>query len=321
MNPSTFKTVAAFVVTLALTVYVWPAHSQDEVARSFAVMEGDRVVVEVERARIVATAWDRPEVAFSATGADRLEFSFNQDNGELRIEGRGDGPGGLFRWLGGESRAEIALSVPYRQHLNLRTSGGGIAIDRLQGEFSARTSGGDIQAGAIDGPVDATTSGGGIRVDTAGGAVAARTSGGSIRLGEIAGAVDAATSGGSIRIIETSAATEARTSGGSIEIENAGGAVRARTSGGSVEVGFAGQPEADSELRTAGGNVTVHLPDGFRAELSGSASGGSVQSDLPGATSGRENGRGSIEQSLNGGGPELVLKTSGGSIRIRHRES
>ena len=320
MHQSAFRTITACLVTLALTVYVWPAHGQD-VERSFAVAEGDRVIVDVERARIQVTAWDRPEVAFSAFEADRLDFEFSQDDGELRIEGRDDSVGGLFRWFGGESRAEITLSVPYQQHLNLRTSGGNIEIDRLQGEFTARTSGGNIEAGAIDGPVDANTSGGRVIVDQASGAVNAQSSGGSIRLGSIAGAVEARTSGGNIRIAESGANTAARTSGGSIEIENAGGAVQARTSGGSVEVGFAGQPEADSELRTSGGSVTVSLPDGFQAELSGSTSGGSVRSEFPDAAPEQSYGRGSIEQSLNGGGPELVLRTSGGNIRIRRRES
>ena len=97
----------------------------------------------------------------------------------------------------------------------------------------------------------------------------------------------------------------------------AAGAVQVRTSGGSVEAGMAGQPDVDSELRTSGGNVTFHLPDGFQADLSVNASGGRISSDFPELEPENSSGGGTLEQSLNGGGPDLVMRTSGGSIRIR----
>ena len=103
-------------------------------------------------------------------------------------------------------------------------------------------------------------------------------------------------------------------------MESAAGAVSARTSGGSVEVGFAGQPDGNSELRTSGGNVTVYLPDDIKANLSASTLGGGVSSDLPELTPENSAGRGSLNQSLNGGGPDMVLKTTGGSVRIRRHE-
>ena len=319
MNQSIGRTYAACAAMLALAAYTGGVFGQD-MERSFAVDEGDRVVVDVERAGITVSTWDRSEISFSAVRADRLEFEFSHEDGVVTIRGRGEDRSRWFGWSFRGEQAEITLNVPYRQHLNLRTRGGDIEIDRLQGEFTARTSGGDIEAGDIDGPVDAETSGGTIRVQSAGGPVSAATSGGSIRLGNVAGAVAAKTSGGSIRIGDAGAAVEARTSGGSIEVAGAGGAVQARTSGGSVEVGFAGQPERDSQLHTSGGNVTVYLRDDFQADLTASASGGRVTSDLPEVTPNNSAGRGRLEQSLNGGGPELSLRTSGGSVRIRQLE-
>ena len=319
MNQSIVRTIAACATILALAAYAGGVFGQD-VERSFAVAEGDRVVVDVERAEITVTAWDRPEVSFSAVRADRLELEFSQEDGIVTIRGRDESRLGWLGWGFGGRQAEITMNVPYRQHLNLRTRGGDIELDRLQGEFTARTSGGDIEAGDIDGPVDMETSGGTIRLGNTSGSVSAETSGGSIRLNNVAGEVAARTSGGRIRIGQAGAAVAARTSGGSIEVESAGGAVQARTSGGSVEVGFAGQPDGGSELRTSGGNVTVYLNPDIRANLSAATSGGRVSSDFPDAAPENSSGRGNLSQTLNGGGPDMILQTSGGSVRIRRRE-
>jgi len=319
MYQSTFKTVVACLVTVALAGYSWAAQGQD-IERSFTVAEGDRVVVDVERADLNITAWDRSEVGISISNTERYEFDFSQESGVVTVKGEYDRPNFLFGGFSNRRSATVIMNVPYRQNLDLRTSGGDIDLDRLQGEFNARTSGGDIEAGVIDGSSNMRTSGGTIRLENSSGPAIAETSGGSIRLNQVGGEVSAKTSGGRIRIGETAAAVEARTSGGSINIESAGGAVFARTSGGSVEVGFAGQPDGDSELRTSGGSVTAYLNDDVQANINASTSGGRVTSDIPGVAPENSTGRSNLEQALNGGGPELVMRTSGGSVRIlRHK--
>ncbi len=67
MYQSTSKTILACIVTVALGAYSWTAHGQD-IERSFTVAEGDRVVVDVERANLNITAWIVPKsVSASAT--------------------------------------------------------------------------------------------------------------------------------------------------------------------------------------------------------------------------------------------------------------
>ena len=314
-----------------------------DMEHSFTVAEGDWVVLDVERAHITVSTWDRTEVAFSAERAEYLTFELSQEDGVITIQGRdefseenGDvtisglnddaiviingrvvSPENSSGQWAGTPLAQIALNVPYRQNLNLRTSWGDIEIDRLQGQFNARTSGGDIEANDVDGSVEVRTSGGGISLQHASGSVAARTSGGSILLGSVAGATESRTSGGSIRIDEAGGAVVARTSGGSIEVARARGAVQAHTSGGSVEVSMADQPQVDSELRASGGNVSVYVRDELQLDVSANTSGGRITSDFPDLAPEDSVGRVILEKPLNGGGPNLVLRTSGGSIRIR----
>lgn len=60
---------------------------------------------------------------------------------------------------------DIRLIVPSRFNVDVRTGGGGIDIDDLEGNVLAQTSGGGIDVGYIrNGSVDVRTSGGGIEV-------------------------------------------------------------------------------------------------------------------------------------------------------------
>ena len=76
------------------------------------------------------------------------------------------------------------------------------------------------------------------------------------------------------------------------------------------------QPAGDCSLTTSGGSITVHMKDDIGVDLNAKTSGGKVSSDLPVVIQG-EISKHRIRGKINGGGPELYLKTSGGSIRIK----
>lgn len=141
-----------------------------------------------------------------------------------------------------------------------------------------------------------------------------RTSGGSIRISSLTGDVDAYTSGGSIRLGEINGNVEVKTSGGSINVEEVDGNINAHTSGGSIKATFSSQPTENSRLTTSGGSVTAYLLPSIAVDLYASTSGGRVSSDfgVRGVTK-----KTKIDGEINGGGPKLTLKTSGGSVRIK----
>ena len=94
-------------------------------------------------------------------------------------------------------------------------------------------------------------------------------------------------------------------------------AITARTSGGSVSAYLTAQPAGDSSLTTSGGSVTVYLADDIAVDLDARTSGGSARTDFDVLAHGDEDhSRHRIAGSLNGGGPELYLRTSGGNIRV-----
>lgn len=77
---------------------------------------------------------------------------------------------------------------------------------------------------------------------------------------------------------------------------------------------FDARTDEDARLSTSGGGITVTLgPDaGFNVEASGNRV---VATDFGISNDPRR--RGSLEAPINGGGPALQLRTSGGTIRIR----
>jgi putative adhesin len=244
-----------------------------------------------------------------------LDLTFDQAGNDVHVRARYEHPARWFNWSN-DLDLRFVITVPSRYNVQLGTSGGDIRVGDLQGDVRVKTSGGSIDLGHITGPVDGRTSGGDVTVAGARGRVDVHTSGGSIRIGDTEGPVQAKTSGGSIDIRHAAGDLYARTSGGSIVIEEALGTVDAQTSGGSIRARLAQQPSADSRLATSGGNITVSLAPNVSVDVDAHTSGGDVESDLPITLLGRQS-ESRLEGKINGGGPKLVLRSSGGGIRLR----
>jgi len=132
------------------------------------------------------------------------------------------------------------------------------------------------------------------------------------------GRVDVHTSGGGITIDRARGDVEARTSGGGITVHEVTGTISARTSGGSVKAYISQQPEHACRLQTSGGSVTVYLSGGIGMVVDNHTSGGGIHTEFPVTLRGAVK-RNTLQTELNGGGPELYLRTSGGSIYIKKK--
>lgn len=199
---------------------------------------------------------------------------------------------------------QVSFDVTVPAHCNavLRTSGGDIRIGDLTGQMQARTSGGDVVVGAIEGEVKVTTSGGDIQLKQASGSARLETSGGDVEVGRVLGPADISTSGGDISI-------------GGVE-----GMLKASTSGGDITASIQGALKQDCSLGTSGGDVAVTLDRNVGFELDAATSGGGINAQ--GLTITIEKGgvhKSRLAGAVNGGGPRLRLRTSGGDIAIHTR--
>jgi len=212
-------------------------------------------------------------------------------------------------------KVRYIISVPEKYNVDLKTSGGSISVDDLEGEVLAKTSGGSLHFGDIKGPVTGNTSGGSISLDGCVGNAEVKTSGGSIKIGQVDGNIEARTSGGSIHIESAKGSVVAKTSGGGIDVREVMGTIDASTSGGSVTAHLSKQPQANCELSTSGGSINVYLADDIAVDVDAKTSGGRVITDFPVTVQG-ELKKSAMIAKINGGGPQLYLRTSGGNIKL-----
>ncbi len=322
----------AGAIWAALLVMAKSASAQDDssdlISRSFDVGYGGTLTVDTDRGSIdVKTARaERVEVEITRDIWPGLFVDDEEILADFEIEFRHDGDdvylycdykrewGGWF-WDGAQLRVNFTITVPEEYNLDLTTSGGSIEVADLQGEVECETSGGSLHFQQITGSVYGRTSGGSITLVSSDGSADIKTSGGGIRIGDVTGRVNAHTSGGSIDITRAGDEVEVSTSGGSIYVDEVRGAINASTSGGSIAAYIARQPERDCSLKTSGGSVTVRLADGVKVDINAKTSGGRIWCELPILVNGVV-GRNEIDGEINGGGPELYLRSSGGSVQI-----
>jgi DUF4097 and DUF4098 domain-containing protein YvlB len=235
--------------------------------------------------------------------------------------------------------AEVSVSVPrtlrqawietnggnveaydFDGHVEARTGGGTVQIDRIKQGTTVRAGGGNITIGRVSGPVKCYSGGGNMKVESAGGDSWFQTAGGEIFVKEVLGPVHVWTGAGNIKIVRSTATVFARTAGGVIEIDQALGLVSAQNSGGAIQVNaangvhcesnsgairlrnvdgplraataagniiaelLAGHPIEDSMLSTNTGDITVFIPSNLAMTVvarNESAGAGRIVSDFP----------------------------------------
>jgi len=278
--------------------------------KSFAVKPNGWLELKADFGSVQVRSWPQNEVKIEVfkwvegrqrRGAKELfedyEIRYNQTERGVSViaEMRGQ----KFRRGNDGLQVEFRINVPKQYNLDLNTSGGSIEVDDLIGEVRVNTSGGSIDLRQAKGKLFARTSGGGINV------------------GEVSGDVDVETSGGSIEVDGAAGNLRAHTSGG-VSLRGLQGNVDASTSGGSMDAEILKQLDAPCELSTSGGGITIYLSRDLKADIDAYTSGGEVDCDLPITVQGKF-GEGKLRGKLNGGGPLLTLRTSGGDIELRSR--
>ncbi len=286
----------------ANSLLAYPVTADRVIEKSFDVRADGLLQLNTRVGGVEVEGWDRDEVQLTieVKGQERyiedIEFFIESSIDGVEIRAEIPRIRSLFGDWGRRLNIQYTIMVPYEYNMDLRTSGGRITIKKVEGDINGRTSGGGVNAEDLSGAIALTTSGGGITLDRVRGDVVVRTSGGSITVNGAYGNLEARTSGGPIRMSDIDAQVDARTSGGGITFESVG-----------INRGLS--------LRTSGGSINVALPEDINANINARTSGGRVSTDFPITMQGSISSS-SIEGTINNGGPEIVLRTSGGSIRI-----
>lgn len=310
------KTTPLLLAASLLAFIPLHAHAKIErvVEKSFSVQadglltvetQGGNVRVETSEGNTVKVVAKQTIKADSEREADELLEKLalvieQQDGGVVATSKYERKPSG-FRWGSWPPvQVSFVVTVPSRYNVRLKTSGGDISVADLKGSVHARTSGGNVVLGKIAKDVDAGTSGG------------------NVRLGEGSASVRLQTSGGNVSVDRAIGETDLDTSGGDITIGSVENTLQASTSGGNVTAGIVGTLKGDCDLHTSGGNVRVKVSRDAAFNLEAATSGGNVRAD--GLTITIQNGgtgRSRLAGKVNGGGPLLKLRSSGGDIVVQ----
>lgn len=226
-----------------------------------------------------------------------MEQAGNDVTAEAKYEKRPSGS-----WFSNWPPVNVSfeVTVPKNFNLNLNTSGGDISAGSVVGNVRARTSGGDLRFDRVDGEIDA------------------HTSGGDIVLKEGTARAKLGTSGGDIEVDRAGGPTEVSTSGGDIIIKSVTQLLSATTSGGDVHATLTEPMKQDTVLSTSGGDVRVRVVKGAGFELDASTSGGDVRAEGVTITIAKGGvGKSRLAGTVNGGGPRLKLRSSGGDISVQ----
>lgn len=310
---NTLPRILLLAVTLA-TPLALSAKIVRNVDQTFAVKPGGQLKASTQGGDIVIKTSDNPEVRIRAKQviqastdqeADelltKLALKMEQSGNDVTVEAKYEKRSG-GSWFNNWPPVHVSfeVTVPKNYHLNLNTSGGNIEVASVNGNVHARTSGGNLKFARVDGDIDAGTSGG------------------DVELSEGTARAKLTTSGGNIRVDRAGGPTEVSTSGGDIELGSVANLISATTSGGNVRANITGPLTQDTLLSTSGGNVNVKVVKDSGFNLDASTSGGDVRAD--GLTITIEkggSGKSRLSGAVNGGGPKLKLRSSGGDVTIR----
>ncbi|SDR83945.1 DUF4097 family beta strand repeat-containing protein [Opitutus sp. GAS368] len=284
------------------------------VDKTFTVQPGGNLKAVTQGGDITIQTADTPEVrihvkqvirASSEKEADeileKLSLTMEQTGNDVTAEAKYESrPMGFHFGSWPPVSVSFEVTVPRNFNLNLNTSGGDITAASVQGNVRARTSGGNLKFDRVDGEIDA------------------HTSGGDIVLKESTARAKLGTSGGNIEVDRAGGPTEVSTSGGDITINAVAQLISATTSGGNVRATLTEPLKQDAVLSTSGGDVRVHIVKGAGFELDASTSGGDVRAEGLTITIAKGGvGKSRLVGSVNGGGPRLKLRSSGGDISVR----
>lgn len=132
--------------------------------------------------------------------------------------------------------------------------------------------------------------------------------------------LDIETVNGGINVSDLQGEIELETTNGKIEVSRCSGTVDASTTNGAIRAELLSVTKGKPmRFSTTNGRITLAVPATFAAEIDADTTNGSINSQLPVAT--RHMSRTSLRGTVNGGGAEVRLRTTNGSISIETLKS
>jgi DUF4097 and DUF4098 domain-containing protein YvlB len=184
-------------------------------------------------------------------------------------------------------------------------------------DVEVHTRNGEIRLAGAEGAVELKTSNGRVEIERIQGSAIVKTSNGPIVAKDVRGSLDLESRNGAIELDQIDGETiHAVTSNGHIKAEGIDGEPSLKTSNGSITLKVLSLPSSPRvKALSSNGPVRVEVPASVNARLSLSTSNGRIDRRLDNAAvSELEVSRRRVDAVLNGGGGEIEVATSNGTI-------
>lgn len=148
--------------------------------------------------------------------------------------------------------------------------------------------------------------------------VTLKSGSGSTELAGVNGNINITAGSGGVHVMESAGRLRGTVGSGGFDADGGFSQFHIHSGSGGVSVRLrpGQQMDGDSSLEVGSGGIHLALPRDLHATVDATAGSGSFHSEIPMLTSGDMGHRHAVHGSLNGGGPELRIRTGSGSTRI-----
>lgn len=255
------------LMMLMILLVVFSGFSKETTQKEFKVEKGKKLDVNLKTGgKISITGWEKNLVAvkvhFKETTPDQWDIRFDETSKGIEIES-------VYKskWKSRHTSPNFEIQVPVQFDLKLKTMGGEIEIENVEGEIKGKTMGGGLDLSHLKGEIDLKTMGGEITLRDSDLDGKLKTMGGRILFENVTGDVTGSSMGGNV-IYKNVKTREGKSTGKMVKISTMGGAINVsdapegadvHTMGGNIHIKSAAK---FVKAKTMGGDITINAIDG-----------------------------------------------------------
>ena len=240
--------------------------TRQQMNKEFAVAEGKMLNINLKSGgSINIQGWnkEKAKVDVEFIGCDPEDFDFDVFKNPLGIRVNSD-----YKRRVKNSNIRVNIQIPEKFDIKIKTSGGRIRIQNIEGEINGGTGGGGLDLKNLTGKIHFTTGGGGITIKDSQLDGRVSTGGGKVLVENVTGDIKASSGGGNVvyRNVKTPDKTYAedvvyiRNAGGALNVDDAPAGAEVSTGGGNIRIHSAKEYVKAS---TGGGDITIDEVDGW----------------------------------------------------------
>ena len=243
----------------------------------FETHEPVDLYVEIGKGSLDITATETTESRVEIHGRDADQVEVEQYGRRISVVA----PRQRAGFLGGDSKLDVAITVPLGSDLVVRTGSADITVSGTVGTSQLKTGSGDVRTGDLAGPALVETGSGDVDIEVANAELRVKSGSGRVRVRHAESAVAASTGSGDVEIGTANGPAAVKTGSGDLKVVDANTDVSLVTGSGDLLVGTAHRGRFT--MKGASGDVHIGIPAGLPVWTDISTLSGSIRSDLASA--------------------------------------